>query len=112
MLPRHPSKILASSVILALAGSASTAAMAATTGGLEEIVVTATKRTENVIDVPAAITVLGGDQIEAQGISSFEDYFGQVPGLSLVSGGQPGRGIVSLRGISTGATQTSATVGW
>lgn len=112
MLTRHPSKILASSVMLALAGSASTAAMAATTGGLEEIVVTATKRTENVIDVPAAITVLGGDQIEAQGISSFEDYFGQVPGLSLVSGGQPGRGIVSLRGISTGATQTSATVGW
>jgi iron complex outermembrane receptor protein len=102
---------VAAGVLLALASAPGWAATGAT-GVLEEVIVTASKRTENAADVPAAINVLSGDRLEAQGVASFDDYFTQVPGLSLVSNGQPGRGIVSLRGISTGASQTSATVGW
>lgn len=79
---------------------------------LDEIVVTANKRSEDMYKVPSAISVLTGARLEEQGASQFTDYFNQVPGLSAVSNGQPGHGIVSLRGVSTGATQTSATVGY
>lgn len=105
------SDLIAAGVLLTLA-SASAPAATGPAGVLEEVIVTATKRAENAADVPSAINVLSGAQLEAQGVVSFDDYFTQVPGLSLVSNGQPGRGIVSLRGISTGASQTSATVGW
>lgn len=105
------SDLLAAGVLLALA-SASASAATGPAGVLEEVIVTATKRVENAADVPSSINVLSGERLEAQGVASFDDYFTQVPGLSLVSNGQPGRGIVSLRGISTGASQTSATVGW
>ena len=109
----HPDRVRAA-IVLALTSVASsmTAAAADPTAALEEVIVTASKRSDNVADVPAAISVISGAQLEAQGAASFDNYFNQVPGLSLVSNGQPGRGIVSLRGISTGASQTSATVGW
>ena len=84
----------------------------AESGQLEEIVVTATKRSENVENVPVAISVLSGAKLEDQGVTQFADLFTQVPGLSAVSAGQPGHDIISIRGISTGASQTSATVGY
>jgi outer membrane receptor protein involved in Fe transport len=109
----HPDRVRVA-IVLALTSAAPGMAAAATDPNavLDEVIVTASKRTESAADVPAAISVLSGEQLEAQGAFNFESYFNQVPGLSLVSNGQPGRGIVSLRGVSTGASQTSATVGW
>src|SRR5579863_1037730 len=47
---------------------------AETTGGLEEIVVTAQKRTENLQDVPISIQTLGSQQLEELHISDIDDY--------------------------------------
>jgi iron complex outermembrane receptor protein len=51
--------------------------------GLEEVIVSARKRVENLIDVPLSITAIGSDQIEKTGINSVADIANQTPGLSF-----------------------------
>ncbi|WP_447752274.1 TonB-dependent receptor [Sphingopyxis fribergensis] len=46
-----------------------------------EIVVTARRREESLIDVPVAVTALSGAQLEAQGLRDVEDLYGRVPSL-------------------------------
>jgi outer membrane receptor protein involved in Fe transport len=68
---------------------------------LEEIVVTAQKRTENLQDVPVSVHVLGNTQLEQLNVNGFEDYIEFLPTVSYTSGG-PGYGILYMRGISSG----------
>lgn len=79
---------------------------------LEEIVVTASKRTERLLDVPAAIQTLDGDAIENLGIRGFDDYAGLIPNISQRSFGAPGSGTVIIRGLNTGPQQTTSTAGF
>ncbi|MCB1845091.1 MAG: TonB-dependent receptor, partial [Halioglobus sp.] len=102
-------KPLARAISAALAGSAlMTAAVAPALAQeeprgkvLEEIVVTAQKRTENLQDVPVSVQVLGNTQLEQLNINGFEDYIEFLPTVSYTSGG-PGYGILYMRGISSG----------
>lgn len=66
------------------------AAPPSTSAVLEEIVVTAQKREERLIDVPMAITAVTGVEIERRGVSSLQDLQYSVPGLSVVQSG-PGQ---------------------
>ena len=68
---------------------------------LEEVVVTATRRTESVQDVPMAITVLGQEQLTDMNITDMEDYMQILSNTSYVSLG-PGSGNIYIRGISSG----------
>jgi iron complex outermembrane recepter protein len=68
---------------------------------LEEIVVTAQKRTENLQDVPVSVQVLGNTQLEQLNINGFDDYIEFLPTVSYTSNG-PGYGILYMRGISSG----------
>lgn len=80
---------------------------------VEELVVTAQKREENVQDVPIAITVVGGKQLERQQINTIVDLRRTAPSLEFAAPGQsPGNGAF-VRGIGTQvATQTAeASVG-
>jgi outer membrane receptor protein involved in Fe transport len=70
--------------------------------GIEEVVVTAQKREEVLRDVPASISVLGGDQVENLSLNSLSDFASYVPGFSVNSGGSPGLARLTLRGIQTG----------
>lgn len=70
--------------------------------GIEDIVVTAQKRTENVQDVPASVTAIGQEALDLRQISSVSDLQSQVP--SLVVGNLFGTNLITLRGISTGLT--------
>ena len=74
-----------------------------------EIVVTASKRGEKLRDVPSAITVLGGDELDNLGVQSVRDYATLTPGLVVEDTGAPGYGKVSIRGLTTGSLQQSAT---
>jgi iron complex outermembrane receptor protein len=56
--------------------------VAETSGGLEEITVTARKREEKLLDVPIAITAFSAKTIEAEGITSIEDLAQFTPGLN------------------------------
>ena len=50
---------------------------------LEEVVVTARKREETLVDVPMSVDVFSGAQLEFSGIENTIDLIGTVPGLSL-----------------------------
>jgi iron complex outermembrane receptor protein len=72
---------------------------------LQEIVVTAEKRIENLLDVPISISVLSGERLEAMRSDSLADFANYVPGLSIQSGGSPGQRTIVLRGLNTGYSQ-------
>lgn len=73
---------------------------AAAAGLLEEIVVTAQKREQNVQDVGIAITAFGGDQIESMGWHNAEDVGAQTPGLiSLSYNGNSTTSFFVVRGV-------------
>lgn len=67
-------------------------------GLLEEIIVTAQKREQNMQDVPIAITVMDENAIERSGLAGISDLAFQVPTLQFSSFGSIAA--VSLRGIS------------
>lgn len=76
---------------------------AAPEGGLQEIVVTAQKRAENVQSVPVAITAVSGDMLTAKGITDVASLAGQAPNVTLRStaqfGGSSSVLISYIRGI-------------
>ncbi len=81
---------------------------AAANSSLDEIVVTAQKRSEPLVQVPSSISVLTGADLERYGSSSLIDFGNSVPGLSVQSSGTPGQTTVVIRGISTGPNYTVA----
>jgi iron complex outermembrane receptor protein len=66
---------------------------------LEEVVVTAQKREERLIDVPMSISVLSGAELEQRGIESIQDLSFSVPGLTMREDG-PGSYTIFLRGLA------------
>ena len=71
---------------------------AATTVGLEEIVVTATRREESISRVPISITAINQDAIDQKGIKDFSDIVRFTPGVAFDSS-QTNQ--ISIRGISS-----------
>ena len=70
-------------------------------GQLEEMVVTATKRAENVQTVPASITVLSAASLERAAIRSFDDLVNISPSITITKTTQPGNNVIQLRGVGT-----------
>ena len=69
--------------------------------GLEEVIVTAQKRTEDMQKVPISLTVLGTEQLEQHQVSGFDDFVKLMPSVSYQSLG-PGQSQVYFRGIASG----------
>jgi outer membrane receptor protein involved in Fe transport len=102
-------RTLAHSVCIALAVSASSAAVAAEpTASLVEIVVTASRREEKLGEVAMGVTALTGDDLAARQAAQFADYAALVPGLA-VQQLTPTYNRVIIRGLNTGSA--GATVG-
>jgi len=78
-------------------------------GGLEEIIVTSQKRTENLKEVPAAVSVINSEILKESHIEGLEDITRAIPGVSFAAGGAPGLDNIEIRGVSS--TSGSATVG-
>jgi iron complex outermembrane recepter protein len=74
-----------------------------------EIVVTATRRNTLVSETPISIRAVSGDELEARGATSLQDYALSVPGLSYVEAGI-GASQLTIRGI--GSDAGAATVGY
>ena len=84
-------------------GAAPAAAQDAGAGN-GEIIVTAMKRSESSLKVPAAISVVGGGDLKTAGVNSVTDLQNLVPGLNIGTGGFGTN--ISIRGI-TSTDQTS-----
>ncbi|MES2058740.1 MAG: TonB-dependent receptor [Pseudomonadota bacterium] len=70
-------------------------------GNSNDIIVTAQKRTENVQNVPIAVQVLSGSQLEAGGVRDFTDLTKVAPSLIVRPSDQPVNASISIRGIGT-----------
>jgi iron complex outermembrane receptor protein len=106
---------IAVAVAAALAGVAAprthaldaAAATDATSGALQEVVVTARKREENLQDVPISIDVLTQKDLQNLGIVGFDDYATRMPSISFISVG-PGTQVFFMRGVSDGSNPNYA----
>jgi iron complex outermembrane recepter protein len=67
---------------------------------IEEILVTAQKRVENIQDVPSSISVYSSRRLKQLHATTITDYAAYIPGLNVTSGGGPGRTMITLRGIA------------
>lgn len=72
--------------------------------GIEQIIVTATKRESNLQQVPQSITAFSNADIEKMVFRNMEDYMKALPSASLVNS-MPGRNSLSMRGITTGSEE-------
>lgn len=95
----YSAALLASTMMTGLAHAQSQAAQSAT--ALEEVVVTAQKRSENLQDVPVSIQALGGEKLEQLQVGAFVDYVKYLPSVSFTTSG-PGFGQVYMRGVASG----------
>ena len=68
--------------------------------GIEEIIVTAQKRSERIQDVPVPVTSIDANQLVENNQVRFEDYYTSVPGLSFAPNNQ--NNYLAIRGIATG----------
>lgn len=68
---------------------------------LEEVVVTATRRTQSVMDVPFSVNVQEEADIQRLNNFNLEDLSRNIAGLNIQNLG-PGQSVVNIRGISSG----------
>ena len=92
--------VLAQAISVALIASVAPGPLLAQDEGLEEIVVTATKRAESVMDVPLAITAMTGEFIREVNLNDVKDLIAFTPGITGNSK-DSFLDFVSVRGIRT-----------
>jgi len=110
------SRLFAASVGIAATLAAPLAPLAQTvapsSGGLEEIIVTANKlNAQKVLDIPVSIQAISGESLQNESAAGIMSIAGQVPGLSIQDLG-PGDKKYVIRGInSTGDATTGVYYG-
>src|SRR5579862_5980951 len=70
-------------------------------GQLQEIVVTAQKRTESITKVPISIMAIDQETMDKQGVKDFTDVARLVPGLTFQPTDDAGDNNIAIRGISS-----------
>ncbi len=97
-------------------GSAMAASPDADNGGsLEEVVVTATRRSERLQDVPISVSAFSQEKLDAQGLHSIDDLTRLAPGVAFQRNGMSSAGNyndegsdINIRGVdSTAGTSTT-----
>ena len=77
---------------------------------MDEIIVTAQKREQSILDIPFAISTFSEEDIKARGAMDIKDLQYSIPGLSITNN-LPGQDRVQIRGASAGAGIGLPTVG-
>ncbi len=67
---------------------------------IEEIIITATKRSESIQDVPMSITAIDDQEMDRRGFSGMDDYLRLLPGVNIIDQGV-GFNTIIMRGVST-----------
>src|ERR1700758_2467055 len=123
MNPRVGRVVLGTVSALALLSPVGPAAHAQTTaasaeaesGGLSEIVVTATRREERIQDVPISVAAFSQDKLDAEGLRNIDDLTRLSPGVAFQRNGMSSAGNyhdegsdINIRGVdSTAGTSTT-----
>lgn len=108
---------LGASLVLGSLCAAPMSALAATDAAVDsavtvnEVVITAQKRSEDIKSVPISVSVLSGGALQDQRIANFDDLSRAVPGVAFNAvSGEEGRDNVVIRGVSS--TSGASTVGF
>lgn len=88
-------------VLAALVFTCAAAQPKAQASALEEIIVTASKRSQSLQDVPMAITAFSDQVIQEAGINNAVDLAVLTPSLTISTGNQPYTASFRIRGIGT-----------
>ena len=104
--------ILGGSSCAAHAAEPATESTEAGAGALEEITVTAQRRTQNIQDVPISMQALTAQTLQQLNVSTLDDYIKFLPNVTAASNG-PGQNELFMRGLSAGTqpSQGSASTG-
>ena len=76
--------------------------------GLEEITVTATRRSESIQNVPITVQALTGDTLTKLNVTTFDDFVKYTPNVTTANLG-PGQSSIFMRGLSVGVTGQQGT---
>ncbi len=90
----------------ALRASAAPAAGESSADELQEVVITATKRTSTVQETPASITAVTAEDIAQRGLVDFNDLAQAVPGIAMRTSG-PGETEFEMRGLNSSGGNAS-----
>ena len=78
---------------------------------LDEVVVTATRREQSILDVPYSISAISGATLEESHVENLSDLSHMIAGLSFVDQGPTSRSFFVLRGINADSTSESPILG-
>ena len=70
--------------------------------GIEEVIVTARKRDENIQDIPASVQAIREDMLDQLGALNTEDYARMIPSMTWLNFSTAGSNYITFRGITTG----------
>lgn len=101
---------LAAIVTTSTASFVAMPAVAQSDFAIEEVVVTARKKSESLQDIPSSIQAFSNDTLEQLNVNNFDDYIALAPSMSAVSLG-PGNAQVYMRGVSDGSSGVGAASG-
>jgi iron complex outermembrane recepter protein len=101
IMPSRRAISLILGITAAFAGAAAWAADASSAPALEEIIVTAQKRSENLQDVPISVVAISAQQIKDAGITDIRNLAILTPGLTVTSEGNEAITTARIRGIGT-----------
>ena len=101
--------LLLSTTLATVVAIVPAAAQTAVAEGQTEIVVTAQKRQQSLVDVPQSVSVVSGSQLREQHAVTFQDYLNLVPGLSI-NQDTPGQTRLTIRGLNTGGVASTVAV--
>ncbi len=93
---KHALTGLAAAAAATVAGAAAYAQSTA----VEEVVVTARKRAESLVDAPVSVRAFTEAEIESAGINTPADFIGLTPNVTLVQTQNAGNSFINVRGIS------------
>jgi outer membrane receptor protein involved in Fe transport len=91
---------------------AAPAADEANSDAIQEITVTATRRTENIQDVPISIRAMTAETLDQLNVRTLDDYIKYLPNVTTANNG-PGQSEIYMRGLAAGsqASQGSGSTG-
>lgn len=108
-MPRQPFAALRPGSIIGAITLMCCAPGAAAQPVLEEVIVTATKRSESMQSVPLSVSSISGDELRERGLTEFFDYAVTIPNLSF---GAATDGILSNRTVSLRGIEGTNTTGF
>ena len=108
----HTATAVAASLLCSMAASAqaqnATTESNADAVALNQVIVTANKREQAAIDVPASVSAISAERLALSGATRLEDFVAQIPGMAIMAETR-GQTTVTLRGIGTGSAQAVPT---